>query len=185
MLKYTYITFMAFVGAIIYRIRGGLVPAMPRPIDQILFSLPYGAIAYKASGRKSWVFFLVLALTVVATATGHGQYMDLGAVTREVSPETLDFIVQLFFGEDTYNNYWRDAFGLAVTGLAVTLPASTALVAFNNYWQGAVLFLTGFSKPIAYMIGWHFFDHTEAGEYITGGLSWLSVALLWGFIKND
>lgn len=183
-MKHVYKIFLTIVGAVIYRVRGGLVPAMPRPMDQILFALPFAAIVYKASSRNTIAFFIVLALTVLAIATGHGQYMDLGGVNYPVSPERLDFIVQLFFGDDNFHNYWRDFFGLAVTGAAVTLPAGIGLMIYKNYWQGAVLALSGASKALAYAIAWQWLGGTEWGEFLTGGFAWLGVILLWGTVND-
>jgi len=185
--------FLTIVGAVIYRIRGGLVPAFPRPMDQLLFALPYGAIAYKASNRNKIVFGIVMVLTMAACATGHGAYMDLGRWTQAVSPESLDFIVSWFFGADNFHNFWRDGFGLALTGLVVTLPAGLFLL-YNAVFEfkysylkpkllipSIALTLSGALKFPAYYIGWELFGGTEGGEFLTGGMLW-GVAI-WVYSK--
>ena len=172
--------FWAIVGAVVYRVRGGLAPALPRPVDQLIFALPYAAIAYKLSGRNIWWFMGVLILTTLAVCSGHGEYFDLGRVTRPVSPERLDFIVSIFFGADTFDNFWRDGFGLAVTGMAVTLPCSICIAIHKRYALSAMLFLSGALKFPAYYIGWEF-GGTEIGEFLTGFFLWGSA--IWVYSR--
>ena len=178
-MKKIYAISLAILGAVIYRIRGGLAPAMPRPMDQLLFALPYACIAYKITGRNLWAFLGVLALTTVALSSGHGDYMDLATWNKPTDPERLDFIVHWFFGADNFNDFWRDAFGLAVTGLAVTLPCSAMLLAHRRYALSAMLFLSGALKFPAYYLGWELFGGTEAGEYLTGFFLWGSAVFVY------
>jgi len=166
-----------------FRIRGGLAPALPRPFDQLLFALPFGAIVFKASDRNVWWFLGVMSITTLALTTGHGQYFNLGRITHEGSPETLDFIVQLFFGKDPGDSFWRDAFGLALTGLIVTLPCGIALSILKHPWVGSIIAISGTLKALAYYISWEMGYNTELGEYLTGAFLWLPVILLWNKIK--
>jgi len=122
-------------------------------------------------------FVAVLVVTTALIVTGHGQYfLDLGR--KFIKPETFDFVVRLLFGRDprtyalspylhpdshyaeydykirSYGErllYWRCVFGMAVTGVIVTLPAG--LVAHNG-----ALALAGAVKAPAYMVGFGFFD---------------------------
>jgi hypothetical protein len=176
-MKHLYIAFLALVGAVVYRIRGGLSPWMPRPVDQLIFALPYAVIAAKEHNRSTWWFFGVLIITTIALMPGHGQYMDLGTWNAPVDPERLDFIVQLFFGDDNYNNYWRDFFGLAVTGLVVTLPAAISL--YKKPVLAILLFLSGALKAVAYGLSWYLGFETEGGEYLTGLFLWLSAGYVY------
>lgn len=180
-MKKLYAIFLAIVGAVIYRVRGGLAPALPRPFDQLIFALPYAAISYKLSGRNIWWFIGVISLTTAAVASGHGSFMDLGRVNYPVSPERLDFIVRLVFGTDTFDNFWRDGFGLAVTGMAVTLPCSICIAIHKRHALAAMLLLSGALKFPAYYIGWEFSNGTATGEFLTGFFLWGSA--IWVYSK--
>lgn len=179
-----YKVFLALLGGLLFRVRGGLSPALPRPFDQILFALAYGAIIYKRSGRNVFWFGAVLVLTVVALATGHGQYMDLGRFDGIGGVETLDFIVSWVFGADVGGLFWRDLFGLCLTGLVVTLPCAVALLWFREWTAAAVIGLSGLLKGVAYVIGWELGWGTAGGEYLTGFLLWGAVILMWGRVKD-
>jgi hypothetical protein len=183
-MKKLYALFLIVVGSVMYRIRGGLVPAFPRPTDQILFALPFGAIAYKISNRNIWWFIGVLSLTTLSLTTGHGAFMDLGRVNYPVSPERLDFIVRWFFGPDNFHSFWRDGFGLAITGLAVTLPCAIALAIHKKYILSLILLLSGALKFPAYYIGWEVFSGTEGGEYLYGAFAWASAIWVYSRLPN-
>jgi len=181
-MKKLHALFLIGIGVILGRMKGGLAPALPRPMDQLLFALPFAAIAYKLSERNVWCFVCVLVLTTLALTTGHGNFFDLGRVNYPVKPETLEFIVHWFFGPDTFDNFWRDGFGLAVTGLAVTLPCSLFIAIHKRYALSVILFLSGALKFPAYYLGWELFGGTEGGEYIYGGLAWGSA--IWVYSRT-
>lgn len=183
MLKWIYSAFLTTLGAVIYRVRGGLTPALPRPFDQVLFSLAYGAAVYKASGRSWIAFLIVIAATTAALATGHGQYMDLGTYNASVEPESLDFLVQWIFGADNFAHYWRDAFGLAVTGIVVTIPCALGLVWYRQWLPAGIIGLSGVLKYPAYEISHSLGHGTVLGEYLTGAFLWGVVVLVWPLIK--
>lgn len=182
--RIVYKLFLAFVGAVLFRLRGGLSPALPRPFDQMLFALGYAALIYKRSGRNVWWFGAVLILTAVALATGHGQYMDLGRFDGVGGKETLDFIVEWVWGEDVGGNYWRDLFGLCLTGIVITLPAGLALLWFREWIAGVVIGLSGLLKGLAYALSWAVGFDTAGGEYLTGFLLWGVIIIMWGRVKD-
>lgn len=180
----SYKLFLALLGGLLFRVRGGLAPALPRPFDQILFALAYGAIIYKRSGRNVWWFGAVLVLTILALATGHGQYMDLGRFNGVGGVETLDFIVAALFGADTGGLFWRDLFGLCLTGIVITLPAGLALLWFREWIAGVVIGLSGLLKGLAYALSWAVGFDTAGGEYLTGFLLWGVIIIMWGRVKD-
>ncbi|MGR3179816.1 MAG: hypothetical protein ACUZ8E_17390 [Candidatus Anammoxibacter sp.] len=164
---------LILAGAFIYRMRGGMKPSFPRPVDQLLFSLPYAAITLLAVNW--WAALIVLILTTLAISTGHGQYF-LNISRKKIKPERLDFIVRIFFGKDprttddyqTFNKkklYWRSVFGMAVTGLAITLPCGIATM-------NPVIAISGLLKAPAYMLSLKGDAGTEGGELLTGALLW-------------
>lgn len=185
-LSILYKSFLSFMGAIVYRIRGGLEPNLPRPFDQLVFALGYGVVVYKASPKryKPYTFVSIVILSMLALATGHGQYMDLAHVDKITKPETLDFIVNAVFGPDNFNNYWRDFFGLVVTGVFASLPAGVGLLIFKQWLPGVIIGLSGALKAVAYAIGWGVGLGTVGGEYLTGFFLWGVLALCWGMIKD-
>lgn len=69
----------------------------------------------------------------------------------------------------------RCAFGLGVTGWAVSLAPGLAVMVFTTHlWAGLALCLSGFvAKAAAYLISHAAGKGTEGGEWITGGLQWL------------
>lgn len=184
----------SIIGGLIYRIRGGLPPKMPRPIDQVLFSLPYGYMAYLFS-NDYYVCAIVLALTTLFVCGGHGQWYSLGTVWKRIEAERFDFIVKWFFGEDPrvsldesineerpikYDKlYWRCVFGMAVSGVTYALLIAVCAAWFGLYTESLILFLSGTLKAPAYMLGWalpskinHFRKGTELGEFFTGYFLW-------------
>lgn len=122
---------------------------------------------------------------------------------KKGSYERVDPIVRLLFGKDPRTDtkfanmpkaeqvismrgemevygmtrlYWRNVFGMFVTGSLVGLPAAIISVCFGQYQCAAIFACTGIAKAIAYVIGYRFFvkkenpSGTEAAEYINGGL---------------
>lgn len=167
------------LGAFLYRWRGMSHPSRkwaPRPIPQGLFSLPYAIITYifyleyTTWDNALLPALIVLALTTAGACTGHGRGMDLGD-TDNGEPERLEFLITWL--KPHVSLYWYDAALLAVTGLAITLPAGIATL-------NPVLALSGLLKAPAYMIGKFGCprDHVEAGELLTGAVLWGALCLI-------
>lgn len=191
--------FDGIIGGLAYRIRGGLWAGswidLPRPWPQAFMALPYGFVCRWAGANWSTAIVTFL-LVAVAFSSGHGQWQDLGHYTLPVSPEKLDFIVAWFWGPDTFHSYWRDATGLLVSGLSVTLGPAIIILEHHHWKTGAAMLVSGISKPLAYMIGWGMFDHgwlahfptgfsqgTEIGEFLTGFFLWASLGIIALHIK--
>lgn len=137
-------------------------------------------------------------LSILGIVTGHGQYF-LQRQWKRINPERLDFIVQWFFGKDPRTLefvpldpetgeiealYWRNVFGMFVTGLAVGLPAVVVLLFSGAYFPAILLSLTGVAKAGAYMIAHKIGGAHEnpIAEALNGGFrSWLcALAFLVG-----
>lgn len=135
-----------------------------------LATIPQAATLW---GPSWWWAPPVLVLTTAAVLTGHGQYFpDLQA--KKITPERFDVLLRPFFGKDPrcqpanwipgggYSSDadfyqwaidqvgrdrlgWRCFWGMALTGLAITLPAG---IAFANPF----LALSGVVKALGYQI---------------------------------
>lgn len=162
---------MALAGGCLYKWRGHaskFKKLLPRPFNQIAFALPYAAACATISW---WAAGVVLIATTLAVLSGHGGFMDLGTWTRPRDDERLEFIIKPL--RTKMSDYWYDALGLAITGLAVTIPAGIVL-------SNPFLALSGALKALAYMIGWKYFDASVAtarGEFICGFFLWGALAL--------
>lgn len=118
------------------------------------------------------VFLVVLALTWAAVLSGHGRGMSIGEpMELGDEPETLEF--PILWLEPYLPVYWYKALILAITGLAITLPAGLALM-------NPLVMASGLLKAPAYMIGRAISRKysTQWGEFLTGGFLWGSLALI-------
>ncbi len=155
---------LALYGAAMNRFRGHASKYkkyFPRPLPQIALAVPYAYVTPMTLDHPFIVAAVVLVATTLAWLTGHGKFMDLGTWTPYAKPERLEFTIKWL--ESSVPPYWYDAIGLAVTGIAVSLPAG---IATGNVW----LALSGVLKAPAYMIGWAVSkEHATAiGETLTG-----------------
>lgn len=65
--------------------------------------------------------------------------------------------------------YWRNVFGMFITGLIVGFPAFIIGMVFSSPYSCLFLF-TSVAKALAYMISYKLNGRTELAEYINGGL---------------
>jgi hypothetical protein len=149
------------LGAFIYRMRGGMKPSLPSPVDQMLFALPYGYVTFQHSW---WAGLIAFILTTIAIRKGHGNSMDLGE--RDTEPEWYEFTIRWL--KPYMPLYWYDALGLAVSGLTYTLPAGILTL---DPWRA----FSGILKAPAYMISKKGGAKTEGGEMLTGAFLWGSI----------
>ena len=162
----------ALLGAYIYRMRGGMEPSFPRPIDQVLFSIPYGLIfglqftEWFSIYEGIAIGLMALGLTTWAVLKGHGNNMDLGE--GDASPEWYESVMRWL--KPKVPLYWYDCAGMAVSGLTYTLPAG--ILTLNP-----ILALSGILKAPAYMLGKKADAGTMGGELLTGALLW---GVVWG-----
>ena len=166
MLMTTISLLMPITGAFIYRMRGGMPPRLPSPIDQMLFALPYGYVAYAAHGWLAGL--IILAITTLAIRKGHGDDMDLGLMP-DSDPEWYDFIIG--WRHKIPSAYWRDVIGLTVSGLSYTIPAG--IVTMNPF-----LALSGALKAPCYMLAKrasYGIDYAIPAELLTGAILWSAI----------
>lgn len=173
----SFLTF-AYFGAVASRACGGGEFQLGRGLEQWVYALAYAVFPMH--------FALIAASYLGAVAgkrTGIGQYFHLYAPRSDCPPEnyeSFDFIVRFFFGPDVdggKNRYWRNFFGMTLSGLWPVLVATGALVLSCHVLAALIVLVGGLLKAPAYAIPQKFGYGTEVGEYITGALGWGSVAV--------
>lgn len=195
MLFYTLIIiqFIA-LGAVYGRINGGGFEDQ-RLISRIIIM---SAFVLACSVYVDW-WALFAFLGTFGIATGHGQYfLDRQLVGQQERVERLDFIVKWIFGKDWRENYsenhkfteaetekyysvirkplyWRNVFGMFLTGSLVGLPSAVIMLCIGQYIPAVLFACTGIAKALAYIIGDFIQDKfskqgTVIAEYLNGGL---------------
>ncbi len=153
---------------------GGGWPKMPLALEQWIYGIPYGA-AMAINPISAVIAYLC---AVLGKRMGHGQYIHLGKKRQVITQdEVIDPLLRFFFGVDRGGAYWRCVCGLAITGLAVTVPTG---VLYGGK-GGAMIAISGASKGMAYMIG-HSLpvkSPTIIGEILTGVFGWGILAAVY------
>lgn len=182
---------LTIYGAFVSRFHGGgFKGGVPKGIKNTLWSLPFtGFVSYCfVTGGFEWYWtaiagVLCFVLCYLGKTTGHGQWF-LSRAVRAISPEKLDFIVRLFWGQDprTFGKYEKyfdrptsvqpkaqlqtdmNRYGMIklywrnVTGMSVVGLAAVfgAVVAgaFVSPILSLVLAIGGIMKGASYMIGY-------------------------------
>lgn len=173
-------------------------------LEAFLLALPLIPILY-FNGVTLLLSLFAYATAVIALRKGHGQYMTLPYSEKIINAEDIDIIPTLFFGEDPrvsktghvileeavlgdkiyeYGKkklYWRNVFGMSISGLTVTLLSSILLLSEAFFTGAIILLLGGTAKSIAYVIGWKLKDNdeaTELAEYLRGTFLFTSYAIV-------
>lgn len=154
--------------------KGGAV--IGRPYAQIIYAAPSAVL-----GGAWWGSLLSVVGSFLGKTWGHGQYMGVPQEHGDpAGDEWYDFIVSWFFGPDDKPQparYWRNVFGLALSGLFYSIVGSIMLAAHGNWLSSLVFLLGGAMKAPAYMISYALGKGTLWGEYLTGFFGWSSVAI--------
>lgn len=194
-----------FLGAIYGRLDGGGITKTSEIVERTLVMFFF--VLACAPFASYWA--LAAYLGVIGIAVGHGQYfLNRQLVGHRNDTEGVDFIVRSVFGKDWrvnmdkdhefteaeekhyYENiypklYWRNVFGMFLTGWLVGLPAAILSIYYGEYAFAAIFSLTGPVKALAYMAAYRINNSTELAEYINGALRnviCLSVILLWFYV---
>lgn len=191
-----FVLVMCGLGAWFARMDGGGWPKTPEILERLLCMSFFVVACIPVAG----VIAPLALVGMVGITTGHGQYF-LERMQKYIKPETLDFIVSLFFGKDirtrakyanglegttfyaeygdNYNKlYWRNLFGMFVTGTLVGLPAGIIFMVNGLPLMGLLLSLTGVVKSLAYCISWETTRGTELAEWLNGFFRTLLPALI-------
>lgn len=158
---------LALYGFVLNRWRGHasrFKKYFPRPLPQIALAIPFAYVTPLSWGQPLcfWIAGAVLILTTLAWLTGHGRFFSLDAPLTG-KPETLEFLIKWLI--PYVPAYWYKALGLALTGIAVTLPAGIACL-------NPILALSGVLKAPAYMFGWMVQGWARRAGKIKRRVSW-------------
>lgn len=180
MIAFLFVIYCSVASAFFSRMDGGGAPKTLEFIERSLCAIQYFVIgALTTSPLISSI--LSYAGAYAGRSTGHGQYFpDLK--DKPITPEFLDFIPKLFFGDDPrttgQTNYDRKKLakrcfvGMATTGLAVTIiPAIVTLFTLGPLSPVPyLLILSGLLKAVCYQIPYNLNheNHTEIAEYANG-----------------
>lgn len=193
-----------FCGGVFIRLRG-MNNTFPPPVLEMLYCVIYLLVMqfFEVSRMEMAAAY---AAAVGFLCSGHGQWQSLNKWLKYTKPEKLDFIVRIFFGRDPRTMfkgwsdkmiedeclkygltklYWRGVFGMAVSGMAVSLFPGLAVMHAGFPLYGAILALSGALKGWAALIGWEVNGNTEGGEWRNGiycfGACWLLVEAFKAF----
>ena len=185
------------LGALVYRMRGGFGPGLPRPIDQLIFAAPYAYMVWLFATepvpfpyfREVFAVCMWLATTAVV-CKGHGKHMDLGTWNPAADDEWYEPVIK--WTRKYLSVYWYDALGLVVSGMTYTVYPMVGLLAFKHPGIGLLVLFSGALKAPAYMLALYLFktdfpkfgarSHTPLGEALTGAFLWGSLALIYTYV---
>lgn len=178
------------LGAVYGRLDGGGFAKVSEWVERSLIMFFFVLACAPFAGL--WAFLAYAG--VVGIATGHGQYfLNRKLVGQSEHKESTNFIVTWLFGKDWREDfhpehvftpeqkvfyerdikpklYWRNVFGMFVTGALVGIPALVISLCFGQFLAASIFALTGAAKAIAYIIGYEVWKSTEPAEYINGAL---------------
>jgi hypothetical protein len=173
-MTYLYIFLFALAGGLIYRIRGGLIPAIPitvcRFVFSISFAVPAAIHAYNAESLREWGLFwawegatlLALILTDLAVTTGHGEWQGYKQPMTGTA-EKEDFLIgwlapNRFANPPTMSAtamYWYKFLGMLINGLIIGLAGALSVLS-------PAIAIGGAMKSVAYAIGWKIYPKGAA-----------------------
>tara|TARA_Y100000034_G_scaffold34222_1_gene41937 strand:- start:11852 stop:12376 length:525 start_codon:yes stop_codon:yes gene_type:complete len=160
-----YLSLLSILNAFMYRLRGSTWLPIKVLKNLLVLAVVTGAFYLIF---PVWYVLLIPVLGYLGITMGHGSYMDLGTNTN-IDNERFKPLLDWIFGVEPPVNFYRDFTGLALTGLAFSLPIALLwfLIPTFPLWYGAI----GILKAPAYYIAKLLYEpkYTLIGE------------LLWGF----
>jgi hypothetical protein len=180
-------------GAVLGRIDGGGIVKINEWVERILIMTCFAFACSFDAGFWS----IIAYLGMFGIATGHGQYFPSVEVKAQKPEFFDFIVSRFFGNDpraslkyksfrnspieqqpkellkldiDQYGSkklYWRNAFGMFITGSIVGIPSAVLLLIFGNVY-GALFLLTGVVKSISYLFAWQYFRNTVPAEYMNG-----------------
>jgi hypothetical protein len=182
------------IGALLYRLRGGLFDDLTgikgTQLMRAIWSVPTG-IALAICASSPWWLALVLIATAFAglALLGHGAHMVMDAerfvsgsknktelVTGWWLPRVFGGVPdQTWLDERRQDVTLYNVVGMSSIGLVRNLITVAPLFWFSPLFA-AIYVATGLLHGPLYWVGWRVDESSAAGEYLVGGLSWVTIA---------
>lgn len=188
-----------FLGAILYRLRGGLwrdLTGAQRWYNgthamRAIWALPTAGLIYALAGGPLWLLGALFVSVFASMALiGHGAHMMFDAQRYVDENGTKTELLTSWWVPDVFGGVpdaaWKHSkitaynmAGMSFIGLCRNAIAALPLIVVAP-WFVALYALTGALHGPAYWAGWRLPGASSAnGEYIVGGLSWLTIVLIW------
>lgn len=178
------------------RMLGGGVINLPNLADRILFgvlaALPFPVLGFVLQGDALYQWWVPAGVLAVAAATcnmGHADFFYgwKGERDQRASP-AVAWLFKKIFDDEVDRQDWRyDAIGMALVGLAATVPTGIGFIVAGHIGTGIVVALSGASKAYAYKDGLLTDpaarrDFTTRGEWRRGWFAGAAFALGTAFV---
>lgn len=165
------------IGAFISRLHGGGFIALPKVLNNVLWSLPFAFFAFllEPSGNALIVFVLGLLKSM-----GHGRGFRMKEpFDPNSSPELVEKLIP-----DSWPVQRQKLWIMGLTGAAAVSGAAVVLFTLNPI-AGFVMLAFGALKGYIYLLCESIFDEapTEKAELLTGFVSYFGFALLWTIVR--
>ena len=152
---------------ILSRMSGGGKPKLPWGLDQWILPLPY-LLFWPVIG---WWIVPAYLCAVLGLRLGHGRGFNYNQPFEPGSkPERVEALIP-----NDISVWCRKFLIMVLTGLAVTLGTSLALLHSGEYFPSLLLFFSGGAKALAYLS-----PKTEISEYLRG--SFLGLGVFLGYL---
>ena len=143
------------LGGAISRMLGGGLIKLPDLVNEMLYAALFASsfliIGWAVDGQvfEHWEQTLAVFICTILTGNmGHYDFFYDHDKTRDqtMTPVAM-FIYKRMFGVPVDRRDWRyDAIGMALVGIAATLPAGIALMTIGYVWEGVLFGLSGALK---------------------------------------
>jgi hypothetical protein len=184
---------MPVVGGIIYRVRGGAAPDLPRFVDLLLFSLYPAALVWLLMGP--WWAAGVLVVVMIAVSMAHGDGIDFGHSERRDPDELISRFIRWVRLSPRPDGYRHDTIYMTISGLLMGAAPAVALALAGSGFAALAVIAGGAGKGMAYYLGWWAYDAralkwlsegwdagSELGEVLTGVFFYAGLTLAYFLI---
>lgn len=153
--------FTAAAGTVSRMLGGGIIE-LPDLVKEMIygaiFALPFLIIGYAVHGDILMFWQQAAAVFGIMILTGNMGHGDFFYHWKELRDQTMTpvaiFLYERFIDKPVDRTDWRyDAIGMALVGMAATLPAGIGLMTIGYIWEGVIFGLSGVLKAWAYRDG--------------------------------
>lgn len=186
----------SLVGALLSRWHGGGFPLLKasKSVKNIIWAIPISAVVVSSTLYEvnylilTFMFILSLGLCIAGKATGHGRvwnpYLPLDLSKK---PEELEKPLFWLFEKGILTSFWYKVAVLGLIGLASVSGPAILLLYFNPLYSLIIALGGLWGKPLSYLIGWKLTfikNGNEVAEYLSGGIAYLGLGIVYSLITN-